>query len=131
LNSIKGIKGLPLGMMLSGYLSNIFLSRLDYKYDKYIRYADDILVFSNTKKELLKIKDEIARFLKAKGLRLNEQKTQISSHKSKLDYLGYCMTKESVLPRENVLKNFFKKIEGLNNPSLNAYKPWFFFEELC
>lgn len=130
LGSIKGIRGLPLGLMISGYLSNIFIYQLDFRYDKYIRYADDIVVFSNDKRELLKILNDISSFLKSKNLKLNIQKTQISSNEETLTFLGYNMTRESVLPRENILKNFFKKVESLDNPSLSAYKPWFFFEEL-
>lgn len=130
LNSIKGIRGLPLGLMLSGYLSNLFIYRLDFRYDKYIRYADDMVVFSDSKQELLKILDDISGFLKAKNLKLNKHKTQISSNNKNLNYLGYSMTRESVLPRENILKNFFKKVDSLDNPCLSAYKPWFFFDEL-
>ena len=38
--------GLPLGLIVSGYLANIFLKNLDNHYKNYFRYVDDILLFS-------------------------------------------------------------------------------------
>ena len=52
------------------------------------------------------------------------------SETKELDFLGYIMNRDKILPRIKITKSFYLKIEFFNNQKINAYKPWFFFEEL-
>lgn len=72
-------RGVPLGNALSGLLANIYLNDLDklMRNSNYIRYADDMIVVSNSREELLSIKHRIQSFLSKRKLRLNEEKTKI------------------------------------------------------
>ena len=65
----SGIEGLPIGNYTSQWFANFYLQDLDHyikevlhvKY--YIRYMDDMVLFSNNKKELRKVKYAIDEFL--------------------------------------------------------------------
>lgn len=93
-------KGLPLGLISSPILSNIYLKRFDillYKKLKYIkcdnivytRYADDIIVsFKKTDEDLITIKNQILNTiedcLKLYKMKMNYKKTKfISFYKTK------------------------------------------------
>jgi len=54
-----------------------------------IRYADDIAVFANLPEDLEKTKEVISKFLKPRGLELNEEKTQMKPIEEGVDILGY------------------------------------------
>lgn len=54
-----------------------------------IRYADDIAVFANSPEDLEKTKEIIAKFLKPRGLELNEEKTTMKPIEEGFDLLGY------------------------------------------
>lgn len=123
-------QGIPLGLTISGFLSNLYISELDFQVNDYIRYADDILIFSQTEEELNDKITLINKFLLERNLSINHEKFQSGKTDQPLDFLGYVMTRVSVLPREGITKNFYNKIEKINNPKINSYKPWFFFEEL-
>lgn len=71
-------QGIPIGTVLSPYFADVMLQSLDYlikqklrdfcKY--YIRYADDMCVFSNNKKNLKKVLDAVKQHLSEIGLEL-------------------------------------------------------------
>ena len=54
-----------------------------------IRFADDIMVLSRTSEDLEKAKERIITFLKPRGLKLNEGKTEMTSIVEGTDFLGY------------------------------------------
>ena len=66
-------EGLPIGNFTSQWFANFYLQDLDHfikeqlKVKHYIRYMDDMVLFSNNKKELRKIKIEIDNFLVKKS----------------------------------------------------------------
>jgi RNA-directed DNA polymerase len=78
----KRRKGLPQGSPLSPLLSNILLDQLD-KYLKsrelkFIRYADDFSIYTQSKAEAQNIGNEVYLFLKAKlDLPINREKSGI------------------------------------------------------
>lgn len=89
-------KGLPIGNMSSQFLSVFYLSRLDhkiihnYKLKRYVRYMDDILIFSSDKEYLKKIKKEIEKELKEIYLlNVNKKKTFIVNVKNGFTFCGY------------------------------------------
>ena len=88
--------GVPIGNYTSQWFANFYLSDLD-KYIKeelkvkyYIRYMDDMVLFSNNKKELHKIKDKIELFLNNElHIRLKENWQLFKTDSRPLDFLGY------------------------------------------
>jgi len=99
-------KGTPQGGVISPLLANLFLH---YVFDKwleqtypnlsFVRYADDIIVHSNTEKESEEVLSAIKSRMAACQLRLHEGKTKIvfckkykmrpASKTVKFDFLGF------------------------------------------
>ena len=89
-------KGISIGNPLSQLFANIYLNELDYFIKQalrekfYLRYADDFVVLNRRLKPLLKTKQRIKGFLKARlHLELNPHKTRIVFTNSGVDLLGY------------------------------------------
>lgn len=92
--------GLPRGIGISAYLSEIYMNEIDNKIQSindityYDRYVDDmILVFSPRKKENLSnyLKD-ISKIVNKRGLNLNDKTVEIDLYNhsnKKFEYLGY------------------------------------------
>lgn len=92
--------GLPRGIGLSAYLSEVYMNNVDEKIRSlqdityYERYVDDlIIIFSPTKSEnTVKYINEIKDIIKDKDLRLNNKTINIdiySQDNGSFDYLGY------------------------------------------
>lgn len=89
----KTEKGTPQGGNISPILSNIMLNELDKELERrglqFVRYADDCIIFTKSKKAAERVMESITRFIENK-LRLKVNKT-----KSKVDrpwrikYLGF------------------------------------------
>ena len=83
LTPIMRRKGLPLGNLTSQFFANIYLNGFDHfikeglqcKY--YIRYVDDFVLFSNNKRELKSLKNELIDYLETIRLKINSKRSQI------------------------------------------------------
>ena len=88
-------QGVPTGSPLSPLLANIVM---DHAFDQpmadnaipFVRYGDDILLATHTKREAEAALADVRRSLRAAGLLLNEQKTAISHvPREGFDFLGF------------------------------------------
>jgi RNA-directed DNA polymerase len=96
--SIGGIvedsdKGVPQGSPLSPLLGNIMLHELDKELTsrghKYVRYADDIMIFCKSRRGGERTLKSITHFIEEKlYLRVNKDKTTVSEV-TKVKFLGY------------------------------------------
>ena len=98
-------QGTPQGGVISPLLANIALHGMEkamgVKYQKIksytiikskravIRYADDFVIFAETRKDARSAKREIAEWLKGRGLEISEEKTKIRHLKDGFDFLGF------------------------------------------
>src|SRR5690625_1183146 len=78
---IETTKGAPQGGPLSPVLANVYLNMLDRELEKrghrFIRYADDFVIYVKTKRAGERVMDSITQFLEKKlGLTINEKKSQ-------------------------------------------------------
>ncbi|MCP4751609.1 MAG: RNA-directed DNA polymerase [Proteobacteria bacterium] len=88
-------KGLPIGNLTSQYFANLYLGELD-QYLKsqsgvkgYIRYMDDMLVFSEEKPRLDELREIIVDFLKDRlALELKEKATRLAPVSDGIPWLG-------------------------------------------
>lgn len=87
-------KGLPIGNMSSQIMAIFYLNDLDHfikeklRCKHYIRYMDDLILFSPDKEYLKKCLGEIENFVSSLNLRLNN-KTQIYEIHKGVTFLGY------------------------------------------
>jgi group II intron reverse transcriptase/maturase len=85
--------GTPQGGNLSPLLSNIMLNELDKELEKrglrFVRYADDALIFVKSEAAASRVMKSIVRFIEGKlGLIVNVEKSKISRPKD-LKFLGF------------------------------------------
>jgi group II intron reverse transcriptase/maturase len=115
--------GTPQGGNLSPLLSNIMLNELDKELEKrglrFVRYADDALIFVKSEKAANRVIESIVKFIEDKlALIVNVEKSKISSPKD-LKFLGfgyYYDTKDKryqVKPHLMSIQKFQRKLRKL------------------
>ena len=85
--------GLVQGGNVSPLCSNIMLNELDHELERrgirFVRYADDMLLFAKTKRSALRMLEHILPFIEGKLLlRVNREKTVVA-YIGKVKFLGY------------------------------------------
>lgn len=86
-------EGVPQGGPLSPLLGNVMLNELDKELErrghKFVRYADDCMIFCKSRKGAQRTLEHIVPYITGKlFLKVNLQKTTVA-HISKVKYLGY------------------------------------------
>lgn len=95
----KHEEGAPQGGPLSPLLANVYLDQFDKELEKrghrFVRYADDFVIFAKTKRAAERVKESVTNYLEDKlRLVVNQEKSQIvKAHK--LEFLSYRMWKHS------------------------------------
>ena len=90
--------GVPQGGPLSPLLSNIMLNELDEELEKrghkFVRYADDMMIFCKSKKSGARILENILPYIEKKlFLKVNMEKTEIA-YVGKVKFLGFSFYKQ-------------------------------------
>jgi RNA-directed DNA polymerase len=86
-------EGVPQGGPLSPLLGNIMLNELDHELERrghrFVRYADDLLIFCKSRKAAKRTLNHILPYIEGKlYLKVNRDKTQ-AAYIKKIKYLGY------------------------------------------
>ncbi len=86
-------EGVPQGGPLSPLLSNIMLNELDKELerrgDKFVRYADDLVIFTKCKRSSERVLTSITNYKEEDlSLKVNREKTQVCNV-SRVKFLGY------------------------------------------
>lgn len=89
----ESLEGVPQGGPLSPLLGNIMLNECDHELEKrghrFVRYADDMMVFCKSKKAAQRTLDHILPYIEGKlFLKVNREKTKVA-HVNHVKYLGY------------------------------------------
>lgn len=89
----KTEKGTPQGGNISPILSNIMLNELDKELEKrglqFVRYADDCIIFTKSKKSAERVMENITRFIETKlRLKVNKGKSKVD-RPWRIKYLGF------------------------------------------
>lgn len=85
--------GVPQGGPLSPLLGNVMLNECDWELEKrghrFVRYADDLMIFCKSKKAAARTLEKILPFIEGKlFLKVNREKTRVA-HVNYVKYLGY------------------------------------------
>jgi hypothetical protein len=116
-------KGLPIGNLTSQFFANVYLNELDQfvkhklKAHYYVRYVDDFVILSSSKRKLEIFRRKIGDFLQTKlNLKLHPQKQKISQIKNGIDFVGYFVKPDYILVRRRVVGEFKYRLtlQGLN-----------------
>lgn len=110
-------KGMPIGNLTSQLFANIYLDPFDQfmkqelKVKYYIRYADDFVILSESKGYLVELVEKIRKFLNSNlKLSLHPHKVEIRDYYLGIDFLGYVVFPNFVLPRTKTKRRIFRKI---------------------
>lgn len=87
--------GTPQGGRVSPVLANILLNELDQILDqrgiKFVRYADDMIIFAKSKRAIKRIYKSTKKIIENELLlQINETKTKIGKFSPKYKFLGHC-----------------------------------------
>lgn len=125
-------KGLPIGSLLSQYLSNFYLNDLDgflenKKDIKFIRYMDDYVIFANDKKTLHEILDVIEFICLTLDLSIKENWC-IRPIVNGIDFVGYVHFRDYIRLRQSTKNTMVKKCNKIKNNMRNrnelTYSEW-------
>jgi len=122
--------GMPQGGPLSPLLSNIMLNELDKELEsrghRFVRYADDCMIFCKSKKSAERTLENIIPFIEKRlFLKVNRKKTQVA-HISKVKYLGYTFYRyrgkcrfrvhpKSATKMKDAIRNLTDRNKGMSN----------------
>lgn len=122
--------GVPQGGPLSPILSNIMLNELDKELEKrghrFVRYADDMQIFSKSRRSAERIFDNILPFIEKKlFLKVNREKTTID-YVGKVKFLGFSFYKskgkirvrthqKSIVKMKDKIKQLTSRSNGMSN----------------
>jgi len=119
--------GTPQGGVISPLLANVYLNELDWEWDlngiRFVRYADDFLLFAKSREDIVKAAFLTKEKLTELGLEISKEKTKVVNfRKDDFDFLGFTFNhwrpgkKDNkpvfhVIPKEESIKDFRLKIK--------------------
>jgi RNA-directed DNA polymerase len=129
---IDSAEGVPIGNYLSQYFANFYLAYFDHwikevkRIKYYFRYADDIVILSDNKKDLHRILYEIKAYLQSElKLEVKRNYQVFPVKKRGIDFVGYPTFHDHVRLRKSIKKNFCRAVyRKKKRPSIEAYKGW-------
>jgi len=135
---IDSAPGVPIGNYLSQYFANLYLAYFDHwikevkgvKY--YYRYADDIVILSDSKDELHCLFSDIKQYLQ-NNLKLDiKANYQIFPVEARgIDFVGYRFYHTHVLLRKSIKKNFAKAVKKAGKYSRQIQSSYYGWAKHC
>lgn len=129
---IDSTDGLPIGNYLSQYLANFYLSYFDHwlketkavKY--YFRYADDIVILSDSKAYLHALLADIKDYMTTELKLSIKENYQVFPVKARgIDFVGYVFYHTHIRLRKSIKQNFARMLVKNKNPrSIASYNGW-------
>lgn len=133
--------GTPQGGVASPLLANVYLNELDWNLEghgiRFVRYADDFLLFAKTEEDIQKAAQIAVETLHELGLEVSMEKTRIVDfNKDDFDFLGFTFghwrerKKDGkayflAQPKESTWKDFRQKIKSKTKKTLTLNpKAW-------
>lgn len=108
-------RGLPIGNLTSQFFANVFLDPLDHfikeelRIPGYIRYADDLLLFGDSKDMLWKAAELISEKLCDMRLRLHTRKTHLHRTDRAMTYLGFRVSRNELKLSQQGIRRFIRR----------------------
>lgn len=117
-------KGGMAGIPISAFLANYFIKEIDeYFWNKnvvYSRYADDIILFCNSKEELKKYQQELISMIKKYNLNVNSDKEYFFNPNDRWEFLGFAFHDGKI----DLSYNTIRKIKAKIRRSARGIRRW-------
>ena len=111
-------KGVPQGAVVSPILSNVYLDDFDQLLTdagwKLVRYADNFLLLSRSRQQLLEGKAAAAQLLQGMGLLMHPDKTQITHFDKGFRFLGHAFAGDLIVPVKRSLEIQWPPVQPQN-----------------
>lgn len=117
---LNSADGLPIGNYTSQWFANFLLQRLDHfikevlKIPHYVRYMDDMCLFSNSKRQLHKAVKAIREFLAGLCLKLKGNWQVFPTASRSVDFLGFRFFRERTTLRKNLALRMRRRVKKVN-----------------
>jgi len=129
---IDSTDGLPIGNYLSQYFANFYFTYFDHwmKEEKrvryYFRYADDLVILSNSKPCLHQLLADISAYLQDNLKLIVKGNYQVFPVDSRgIDFVGYVFYHTHTLLRKTIKQNFARMLKkNRNAQSIASYAGW-------
>lgn len=129
---IDSAEGLPIGNYLSQYLANFFLTPFDHwlkevkRIQYYFRYADDIVILSQSKNHLHQLRLDIDNYLSSRlKLSVKENWQVFPVDDRSIDFVGYRFYHSHTLLRKTIKQNFARMLARRPRmASIVSYMGW-------
>lgn len=135
------ISGTPQGGVISPLLANTYLNELDWELEeegiRFVRYADDFLLFAKTEEDIKRAGEVAKRVIAELGLEVSMEKTKfVDFNNDDFNFLGFTFKhwrsrkKDGskyfmVTPTDNSLEDFKQKVKEKTMKSLTlSTKAW-------
>ena len=112
-------RGLPIGNLTSQFFANVLLDVVDHFVKEelcvpgYVRYADDLLLFGDSKEQLWQWRDQLSERLGGLRLKLHRHKTHVGMGDDGVKFLGFVLRRDGRrLPQQTILR-FARRIRRL------------------
>ena len=111
--------GLPIGNLTSQFLANVLMDPIDHfvkeqlQVPGYIRYADDLLLFGNSRQQMWDYQEQLALRLQTHRLRLHRHKTHVHPCHSGVRFLGFLVQRHRRRPLQDGLRRFSRRMRRL------------------
>ena len=112
-------RGIPVGALTSQLYANLYIGQLDhYMKDDlgvkfYCRYMDDFIIVHNNKKTLWSLLEKAVEFLTKNLMLTLNPKTAIFPAVRGVDFCGYRIWKNYILPRKRIIRNARRHLSHL------------------
>lgn len=129
---IDSAEGVPIGNYLSQYFANFYLSYFDHWLKEvkgviyYFRYCDDLVILSNSKQHLHKLRIEIQTYLYSNlNLQIKGNYQVFPVNTRGIDFIGYVFFHTHTLLRKSIKQRFARRLyKGANLQSIASYYGW-------
>jgi len=129
---IDSTEGLPIGNYLSQYFANFYLTYFDHwiKEEKrvkyYFRYADDLVILSDSKPYLHALLADIREYMQANlKLTIKDNYQVFPVDDRGIDFVGYVFRHTHVLLRKSIKQSYARMLaKNPNDKSIASYNGW-------
>jgi hypothetical protein len=116
--SLPGGKNVPIGNYTSQWKGNLYLHELDMfvkhelRVRGYVRYCDDFVLFSDSKRELHEAREAMREYL-WENLGLTYSKAEVAPVSQGVDFLGYRHFPDKILLRKSTARRVRRRLARL------------------
>lgn len=117
-------KGVMAGIPISAFLANHYLRDVDSYFSSseciYMRYADDVLILSESEEEMMRNREILIGLIGEKGLEMNPRKEHFFKPGDSFEFLGFQITDGHI----DISANTVRKMKGRIRRSARSIRRW-------